>query len=76
MRLVSYGTELAWRCGIQIDDSIYDTSAVAHAAGLGLDHDTIDWTRTKEVIAAEDRVLQVLERTAKALKGSRINAGN
>jgi 2-keto-4-pentenoate hydratase/2-oxohepta-3-ene-1,7-dioic acid hydratase in catechol pathway len=75
MRLVSYGTELAWRCGIQIGDSIYDTSALAHAAGLAVDHQTIDWTRTKEVIAAGDRVLQVLERTAQAVKESRINAG-
>jgi 2-keto-4-pentenoate hydratase/2-oxohepta-3-ene-1,7-dioic acid hydratase in catechol pathway len=75
MRLVSYGDDSALRCGIEIDNSIYDTSAIAHAAGLSLDYDTVDWTKTKEVIGAGDRVLRLLESTAKGVKESRLNSG-
>jgi 2-keto-4-pentenoate hydratase/2-oxohepta-3-ene-1,7-dioic acid hydratase in catechol pathway len=75
MRLVSYGDDSALRCGIETDNSIYDTSAIAHAAGLSLDYDTVDWTKTKEVIGAGDRVLRLLESTAKGVKESRLNSG-
>jgi 2-keto-4-pentenoate hydratase/2-oxohepta-3-ene-1,7-dioic acid hydratase in catechol pathway len=75
MRLVSYRTESALRGGIQIGDNIYDTSTVAQAGGLSLDDRTIDWSSTKQVIAADEQVLQVLERTAQAIKECRINAG-
>src|ERR1700737_2853388 len=75
MRFVSYGTESSLRCGIQLGNSIYDASAVAHAAGLPLDYKSTDWTKTKEVIAIDDRALRVLETTAKGIKESRINAG-
>jgi 2-keto-4-pentenoate hydratase/2-oxohepta-3-ene-1,7-dioic acid hydratase in catechol pathway len=75
MRFVSYGTEWNMRCGIQLGSTIYDASAVAHAAGLSLDYKSTDWTKTKEVIAIDDRALRVLGTTAKGIKETRINAG-
>jgi len=75
MRLVSYGTEPGRRCGIQVGDTVYDASAVAHAAGLSLDYKSTDWTKTKEVIAIDDRALRVLETTVKDIRESRINPG-
>lgn len=75
MRLVSYGADSALRCGIEIDNTIYDTSAIAHAGGLSLDYESIDWTKTKEVIGAGDRVLRLLENVAKGVKESRLNSG-
>jgi len=53
MRLVSYGTEPGWRCGIQVGDTVYDASAIAQAAGLSLDYQSTDWSKTKEVIASD-----------------------
>lgn len=75
MRFVSYGTEGSTRCGIQLGNTVYDVSAVAHAAGLSSGYDSTNWTRTKEVIAIDDRTLQMLETTVKGIKESRINAG-
>ncbi|HXO98705.1 MAG TPA: fumarylacetoacetate hydrolase family protein [Chthoniobacterales bacterium] len=75
MRLVSYGTESSRRCGIQIGDTVYDASAVAQAAGLALDYQSTDWSKTKEVIASDDHALRLLEITAKGIQQSRINDG-
>jgi hypothetical protein len=48
MRLVSYSTEPGRRCGIQVGDTVYDASAIAQAAGLSLDYQSTDWSKTKK----------------------------
>ena len=75
MRFVSYRTERSTRCGIQVGNNIYDTSAVAHTAGLSSDYRSTDWTKTKEVIATDDRALQLLETTVKRIDESWVNGG-
>ncbi len=75
MRLVSYGPESSRRCGIQVGDTVYDASAVAQAAGLALDYQSTDWSKTEEVIASDDRALRLLETIAKGIQESRINDG-
>jgi 2-keto-4-pentenoate hydratase/2-oxohepta-3-ene-1,7-dioic acid hydratase in catechol pathway len=75
MRLVSYATDRSARCGIQLGNTIYDVSALAQAAGLSLEDQATDWSRTKEVIASDDRVLRLLKTTANRLAESRINDG-
>lgn len=75
MRLVSYTTDRSARCGIQLGNTIYDASAVAQAAGLSSEDQSTDWSKTKEVIASDDRVLRLLETTAKRLTESRLNDG-
>ncbi len=71
MRLVSYGPESSRRCGIQVGDTVYDASAVAQAAGLALDYQSTDWSKTEEVIASDDRALRLLETIAKGIQESR-----
>jgi len=75
MRIVSYATDGSTRCGIQLGNTIYDASAVAQAAGLSLYYQSTDWSKTKEVIASDDRALRLLETTANGSKESRINDG-
>ena len=64
------------RCGIQVGETVYDASAVAQAAGLSLDYQSTDWSKTKQVIANDDRALRLLASgQSRGTIGSRLRPG-